>query len=368
MFWLLLHACSLFAGPDLDQDGLSDADEATYGSDPQKPDTDKDGLKDGEEIAFGSDPTKRDTDGDGVADARERELKTNPREADERLTPDIWLLSPKDPLPTTFKCGQQGASSSCFAYVPGGTFQMGAQAADPSGPNYDPAARPDEGPVHEVTVSPFWILKYEVQSDQVGLCLGKGWCHPEDYARGGYMNVGTDRRNQPANGVTWEGAQRACAWMGGRLPTEAEWEFAARGTEARRFPWGDLPRCGVAKGDAEGLGPAFRGKDDVPETECAQDGTAATGQLRGASPFGVYGLAGNVWEWVSDWYAPDAYSAGGADPKGPASGEARAQRGGGWTSADPLELRSAARGSQRPDQKLPDVGFRCVRPVRGDAP
>jgi formylglycine-generating enzyme required for sulfatase activity len=366
----LLWACS--QGPDADGDGLPDAREAALGSDPSKPDSDKDGLKDGEEGRLGTDPTKRDSDGDGASDAEEVARGSDPLVAPPARsgpTPDQWLLSADQPLPPAFRCGEPGAHATCFVHVPGGTFKMGAQATDPSGPGYDPAARPDEGPVHEVTLTPYWILKHEVPADQVELCLGKGWCKPEDFATGGFMNLGSGRRNQPVNGATWEGARRMCAWMGGRLPTEAEWEYAARGAEGRRFPWGDLPQCGAASSDASALGPEFRKKDDVAETSCTFDGTIPSGRLRGASPFGAYGMAGNVWEWVEDGYAADAYARHAArDPVGPATAETRVQRGGGWTSSDPLELRSAARGSLRPDQKLHDVGFRCVRPVKGDAP
>lgn len=377
-------------GPDADRDGLSDVAEAKLGTDPNDPDSDKDGQADGMEVLrFKTDPKNPDSDGDGYFDGMEIAKGTNPLSPDpggemppppkgEKVEqpmppldhPPVPLVPGDAALPKEYQCVNKGAHSTCFLYVPGGTFRMGAQNTDSNAPNYDPDAQPDEAPVHEVTVRPFWIQKFEAQNRQYFMCARERWCPADQIATGGYNNYGVDEKAyDPANGVTWEGAQRYCAWMGGRLPTEAEWEFAARGNEARRFPWGGKKECGVFLTDPRALGPDFKSKDGVEATSCENEGTAPHGRLRGDSPFGARGMAGNVWEWTADWYAADWYAESGADnPTGPTSGDARVQRGGGWTSEDPLELRSARRGSMKPDQKLPDVGFRCVRDVQGDAP
>jgi len=255
-------------------------------------------------------------------------------------------------------------------FVAQGKFAMGAQAKDPAGRGYDAAAQPEEGPVHDVTVGPFWMMRLEFPAALWDRCVELRWCDAADAAAGtSLFNAGMPRPGHPINGVTWAGAARACEWLGGRLPTEAEWEYAARGAEARRWPWGPLKQCGVMPFRSNSDGSGLTLDDGQEFEECANDGTANSGRLRGTSPFEVLGMAGNVWEWTADWYAPDAYATHApANPTGPATGTARVQRGGGWTSLDPLDLRSAARGSMKPDQKMHDVGFRCVRDVKGDAP
>jgi formylglycine-generating enzyme required for sulfatase activity len=260
------------------------------------------------------------------------------------------------PPPAEMRCDGPKLSSGCFVEVKGGTFLMGAQATDAAAPGYDADAAPDEGPPHEVTVSSFWIQRNEVTASEYALCVENRWCSEEAVTTGGFSNYGDEARRQyPINGVTWEGARRYCEWYGSRLPTEAEWEYAARGTDGRRFPWGDKKMCGVMSASGGG---------DLRNVEesCELDGTVPMGRLRGNSAFGARGMANNVWEWVSDWYADDAYARHASkNPTGPETGERRVQRGGGWTSIDPVELRSAARGSLKPDEQVNDVGFRCVR-------
>jgi formylglycine-generating enzyme required for sulfatase activity len=259
-------------------------------------------------------------------------------------------------------------SNSCFQRIEGGTFWMGAQAADPEGRGHDPAAQPHEGPVREVTLSPYSLLVSTVTVRNYLNCLQKGACREEDVqSKGGSWNVHHPRRvNHPVNGVSWEGARRYCDWVGGRLPTEAEWEFAARGTDGRRFAWGDSLRCGHYDPNAGANKLAgflnTRPSPKPVKVECVNEGTTAIPDVRGTSPFRIVGQAGNVWEWVADWYAPDAYATDKTTaPKGPATGDERVQRGGGWANRDPLELRAAARGSLPPDMRLDDVGIRCAR-------
>jgi formylglycine-generating enzyme required for sulfatase activity len=240
--------------------------------------------------------------------------------------------------PDALRCPEVGGPHDCFVHVPAGTLRRGAQALDPAAPGYDPAARPDEGPVAEVAVPGFWVLRHELSRTAYARCVGEGRCAPvagvDDAGRAGF----------PVTDVSWSEAAAACAWLGGALPSELQWERAARGDDGRRFPWGDAPRCPV-----HGHEPASCPKEPV-----------ATAALTAPSPFGVYGLAGNVWEWVADAYVADAYASGA--PAADASVR-RVQRGGGFSSEDLAEWRSAARASLPPDSRLHDVGFRCVWPA-----
>jgi formylglycine-generating enzyme required for sulfatase activity len=267
---------------------------------------------------------------------------------------------PPEPLPPSLRCEAEEADSTCFVSVPGGSFWRGAQATAPAERGYDEHARPDEAPVHEVKLSPFRIQRVEVSTSSYRRCVDDGWCTTEALDTVTGMSNWSDPESRAAlNGVSWFGAERYCAWLGARLPTEAEWEYAARGTNGRPFPWGSLPRCGVQVQVGVGLQDQ---SEDEPQLTCAASGPVPYGDLRGRSAFDLSGMAGNVWEWTADWYAAEAYrSAAPSDPKGPTEGTLRVQRGGGWSSTEVWELRSAARGAMDPTAKLPDVGFRCAR-------
>jgi len=245
------------------------------------------------------------------------------------------------------------------------TFLMGAQRDDPNAPGHDAEASADEGPPHEVTLSPFWMHQLAVSVRQYQWCLSAGPCKPKHVGSGGRFHFRNDEAQgglshakkdsvQPVNGVTWEGARRYCEWIGGRLPTEAEWEYAARGGPLQlRYPWGDeAPTCQHA---FYGGGPArlCPVKRAVPVNFQPARG-------HDTHSF-ILHQAGNVWEWTADWYAEDYYARSPKqDPRGPETGTGRVQRGGGWSDDDPAVLRGANRSQMDPTLKMPDVGFRCA--------
>lgn len=342
------------AGPDTDGDGLSDRDEReTYGSDPAKTDSDGDGEPDGKEVrVHGTDPTNPDTDGDRLLDGQEVTGSTDPLVADnpEPPPPPESPDGPKSPIdpyaaalagsgdpPPELRCPAdptEGWPTTCWQRIERTAYLRGAQSADPEGAGYDPAAEPDEGPVRSVTVSAFWISAYEVSAAQYQRCVTAGACDRGAVGPGSTLHVAHTPRH-PVTAITWEGAASYCRYLRARLPTEAQWELAARGVEGRRFPWGEAAEPGPAS------------LVDLPA-------------VARASPYGIRGMGGNAAEWVADHYTPDAYAhAPAVDPTGPTEGTRRVQRGGAWTS--PEAVRSADRAAAPPTVQLPDVGFRCVR-------
>ena len=197
----------------------------------------------------------------------------------------------------------------------------------------------DEKPVHRVYLDEFFIDKYEVTNEQYNQCVSAGPCSPNNKYDGF-----TDPR-QPVVGVDWNQASTFCSWAGKRLPTEAEWEKAARGTDGRTYPWGEGIDCSRANyGD------------------CGHGKTKPVGTYpSGASPYGAMDMAGNVWEWVADWYDAKYYqNSPNRNPTGPSSGLSRVLRGGGWYFS-PLNLRVAYRLGLNPTDRGSNVGFRCVR-------
>ncbi len=229
------------------------------------------------------------------------------------------------------------AGKEGMVYIPEGEFTMGG--------NY----RDAEKPVHKVYLSAFYIDKYEVAVDEYAACIKAGVCKRP--GTGKNCNFGeSGRENHPINCVTWYDAYTYCRWAGKRLPTEAEWEKAARGTDGREYPWGDAKAtCSYAVMNDGGAG-------------CRMDRTWPVGSKpKGASPYGVMDMAGNVWEWGMDWYDKDYYSRSpDRNPKGSDSGRYRVLRGGAWNHP-PFRQRASDRSGYFPNKYFNFVGFRCAR-------
>lgn len=230
--------------------------------------------------------------------------------------------------------------------VPAGPFTMGC-----AGPPDDQLCYPDEQQ-HEVTVSAFELDRREVTQQAYALCVADGAC-PEPAS---IYHDPLAHPNWPAVAIDFPMASAYCEWLGKRLPTEAEWEKAARGgSDLRVYPWGNtVPVCGVHAVYASG--------------DCTADPAPVGSLPAGMGPYGHDDLAGNVWEWVNDWYDSAYYEMSPSDdPQGPASGTQKILRGGGFQSGDARFLRVSNRNNVLPDDtsaRAPTHGVRCARSVR----
>ncbi len=259
--------------------------------------------------------------------------------------------------------------------IAGGKFFMGSD---------DKKDEEAERPAHQVTLSPYCIDTTEVTVAQYKLCSDKGECKraPRDNDWPGItarerkiydvlcnIRDPESKANHPINCVDWELSAAFCKASDKRLPTEAEWEFATRGSDGRKYPWGDEPpttgnllnACGK-----ECLAWGKKNNEDVSAMYAADDGwptTAPVGSFpKGASPFGLQDVVGNVWEWASDWYAP--YGPGvQVDPTG-GSGTERVLRGGAWNGSDPGWVRPTYRFKSQPSLRSHGIGFRCARDMK----
>lgn len=296
---------------------------------------------------------------------------------------------------------------SVMVIVPATEFLMGTSEAHPDLPDVPVGEAPlepqqvlltraerawrhaDERPQRLVTLDRFAIDRYEVTNSQYRRFLE--WvrrtndhthCNPDEppewdhtprywrnfnpllddaaYARTTPFGLETFRADDtPVVGVDWYDAYAYAAWVGKRLPTEAEWELAARGTDGRRWPWGDGWQWGLAN-----IGGEKRGQD-VSAGGTEKDGYIYPAPVAsfpgGRSPFGVDDMAGNVAEWSADWYDPNYYGEGATtNPTGPAEGRTRVVRGGSSRNA-PSSVRAAKRSFHEPEFKTFTLGFRCAK-------
>jgi formylglycine-generating enzyme required for sulfatase activity len=215
-----------------------------------------------------------------------------------------------------------------MAAVPAGAFVMGSD---------DPEADADERPSASTEVAAFWIDRVEVTNARYAVCVEAGVCT----LPAGPTFKDATRADHPVTIVGWAQASTYCRWVGKRLPTEAEWEKAARGADGRRYPWG--PRFDPEKANAGYTA-----------------GTSAAGQFpAGGSPYGVLDMAGNVWEWTSSLYRPYPYDPGDGREDTTARG-ARVNRGGSWYYA-PWYVRTTYRATaDHIYRRIGDLGFRCA--------
>jgi formylglycine-generating enzyme required for sulfatase activity len=222
--------------------------------------------------------------------------------------------------------------------IPAGEFTMGSNTGDG-----------DEKPVHKVYLDAYYMDKLEVTNVFYSACVSADACkpptHKDAFTRSSYYG-NPQYDDYPVVYVNWDMAKTYCEWRSARLPTEAEWEKAARGTDAPTYPWGQAVECQKANYQA-----------------CI-DGTSPAGYFEdGKSPYGVYDMAGNVWEWVADWYSENYYGISlRSNPLGPDSGQARVMRGGSWTRSE-YDIRTSNRIRYASTYDNFDVGFRCAMDV-----
>jgi formylglycine-generating enzyme required for sulfatase activity len=253
-------------------------------------------------------------------------------------------------------CGTKKTEKSSayegMVLIPAGSFEMGDHFNEGDS---------DEKPVHTVQLSSFYMDKYEVTNGEYKKCVDAGSCRAPDESKSNTRSsyYGDSRyKNYPVIYVDWNQAKSYCEWKGGRLPTEAEWEYAARGgLEGARYPNGDNINCGDANFE--------RWSGSYDDRKCRDSGgkdndTHPVGSYA-ANGYGLYDMAGNVFEWVNDWYGENYYkNSRPRNPLGPVNGTSRVVRGGSWDSNTSL-IRVSLRDNYNPTTWFYYLGFRCAR-------
>ena len=298
-----------------------------------------------------------------------------PSQAENAPTPEA-RVTPPAPSASLGDTWTRPADGALMVYAPAGQFPMGSDSDELDYALQLCAALNGEcerdwylpeSPQHVVSLDGFWIDRTEVTNGRYGTCVDAGACDPPalagSYQRDPYYGDSV-YADYPVMNLTWGQAAAYCEWAGGRLPSEAEWEYAARGPEGLVFPWGNtfdgaqLNYCDVQCGSSN---PGFEHADSTVDDGHVD--TAPVGSYPGgASWCGALDLAGNVSEWVADWYADEYYgSAPSQNPAGPASGRFRVVRGASWVGSA-VSARSANRASQGPEATgLNILGFRCAK-------
>jgi serine/threonine-protein kinase len=264
---------------------------------------------------------------------------TNTATPTKTLTPTVTFTPTPTatftPTPSIGSAWTRPSDGMVMMFVPESAFEMGSNTSS------------DEKPIHTVTLDTFWMDQTEVTNQMYALCVQAGTCHPpkrtKSYTRSSYYG-NSQYDNFPVIYVDWNMAKTYCEWADARLPTEAEWEKAARGADGRTYPWGnDSPNSKL-----------LNYNNNVGDT------TEVGKYPAGASIYNVLDMAGNVWEWVMDWYDSNYYAnSPSSNPQCPSSGDVRVLRGGSW-GGNEFDVRSAFRVRGDPSNIDLNVGFRCA--------
>jgi sulfatase modifying factor 1 len=264
-------------------------------------------------------------------------------------------------LPARGSVRQNAKDGLGMVWIPRGAYEQGCS-------KFDDRCAPDEKPPHQVTISDgFWMDRTEVTvgayrrfAEATNRAMP-----PEPVFADESLNPGWADATMPIANVTWHEGQSYCEWMGGGLPTEAQWEYAARGGDAQssygnlfQIAWfgDDSGKGSIDAAALFALNPrAYLGRLAVNRNTLHETG------LKAPNALGLYDVLGNVWEWTADWYGDQFYAESQRfDPAGPQKGQARVLRGGSWTDM-PTALRVSVRGRRAPTTRSTDTGFRCVR-------
>jgi serine/threonine-protein kinase len=272
-------------------------------------------------------------------------------------TPTLFVTPTEIGSPTSIPLPAEitDDKGSVMRLIPSGEFTMGNENGDE-----------DEKPVHQVYLDSFYFDKYEVTNAQYKLCVDAGVClapRTGSYTRKGYFGE-RSYVNYPVIYSDWSMAKTYCEWRGARLPSEAEWEKAARGTDERIYPWGNIfDGTKVNFCDSYCIFSHKNNNFTDNNSDTAPVGTYPDG----VSFYGIFDMAGNVSEWVADWYSESYYSQSpSSNPTGPSSGVLRVTRGGGWGSTD-YDVRTTKRYGADPDRSVDNwrvntgQGIRCAK-------
>lgn len=229
--------------------------------------------------------------------------------------------------------------------IPAGTFRMGAQKENKKAPNYDPEAYDDESPVHEEKLPAFRIQRYPVTVQEFGEFMADGGYSARQHWKKGFGQFAEPEdwerqkpfQNRPVVGVSWFEAAAYCSWKGCRLPSEAQWERAARGPQGSRYPWGDQPPLDASRANYE---------------MSVGHPTPVGLYPKGSTSEGLCDMLGNVWEWCEDWFGP-------YQGRAQSGQNAKVIRGGSWYSYAG-DVRASVRGGYVPTDRLGGIGFRCA--------